>query len=412
MPGSSAVVVPILTLLLAAPAPAQEPATARREAQASPFTPDTMLTPSGGPRVLFLRSPAPRVVAFRLSVPVDEAPGEVGAARLLGALALQRLRTLARPFGAQVDVARTPWGLAYSVAGPVAELELLGYLLREAVAEPDVRGATFEGVRRSLREEATHLTETPLATLVAELRALVSPGAPADVDAPAAIDALGPGTVQEVWRRSHRRAAMTLVVSASETWEVVLAAVHGLGLRDPAVAAPPRPVEPPRSARPGVQTLRVWHGRAYATTPGDDPRAAVAALLIASHLRDSPGDHETSVQLWEMAGHSVVAVLGAAYPQAAGSMRAAVEGALDDTSAGLDEASVREAAARVRSDLLVSARTPSGLVAAVGRALESGTSPRALEGRIDALRGLDARAIRSFLEALAAGPPLRAEVRP
>ncbi|HSM61691.1 MAG TPA: hypothetical protein VK849_12870, partial [Longimicrobiales bacterium] len=91
MPGSSAVVVPILTLLLAAPAPAQELATARSEAQASPFEPDTMLTPSGGPRVLLLRSPAPRVVAFRLSVPVDEGPGEVGAARLLGALALQRL---------------------------------------------------------------------------------------------------------------------------------------------------------------------------------------------------------------------------------------------------------------------------------------------------------------------------------
>jgi predicted Zn-dependent peptidase len=161
-----------------------------------------------------------------------------------------------------------------------------------------------------------------------------------------------------------------------------------------------------------VQTLRVWHGEAFAAGPPDTPAATVAALLVSRHLERATGPWETSVQLWTLPGRSVLTVLGAAYPRNAEPMRETVASSLNATADELDDATVRHAAAQVRREILFAARSPSGLVATVGRAYEAGGGPSDVESRLERLATLDAASIRSFLQQLIALGPVRSEVRP
>ncbi len=376
----------------------------------SPFRPDTVVVSDTGVRVVLLGGPDPAVAALRLSVPFVERPDEAGIGRVLQDMALDRLQTLARPFGVQVDVVRTPWGLAYSAAGAAADFETLAWLLREASARPETGGAAFARARAGLREAAARGEETPLGKVSRELRARVAPEATPETPSAAGADALDGAAVLRAWQRTHQGSAMTLVIAATVSVEVVLASVHDLGApaRVEIVAS-----DPPPSARPAtVQTLRVWHGEAFAAGTADDPLARIAALLVARQLERTTGPWETSVQLWTLPGRSVLVLLGAAYPRNAPAMRDAVGSALAATAAALDDGEVRSATARLRRDILLGARTPSGLVATVGRAYESGEAPEDIDARLRTLGELDAAALRTFLSELSARGPVRAEVRP
>jgi len=376
----------------------------------SPFLPDTVVVSDSGTRVVLMRGPDPAVAALRLSVPVIERPEEAGIGRVLRDIGLERIQTLARPFGVEVDVEHTPWGLAYSVAGATEDFETLAWLLREASARPDTRGASFERARAALREEAARREETPLGRIVRDLRARAAPEVAPETPGSRGVDALDGDAVVRAWQRTHQASSMTLVASAPVALEVVLTGVHDLG-------APPSP-EPPAAdpipvPRPApVQTLRVWHGEAFAAGPADDPIATVAALLVSQRLERTTGPWETSVQLWTLPGRSVLTVLGAAYPRNAGTMRETVASALGATAEGLDDGTVHRAASRIRREILFAARSPSGLVAAVARAYEAGGGPADIVSRLDRLATLDAAGVRSFLSRLMALGPVRSEVRP
>jgi len=62
-------------------------------AQVSPFSPDTLLQPPGGPRIVILGTPGEGVAALRLAVPLHEGPAEAGAGHILRELALRRMET-------------------------------------------------------------------------------------------------------------------------------------------------------------------------------------------------------------------------------------------------------------------------------------------------------------------------------
>lgn len=397
-----------LLTLVALPGLSGQEATVAATAS-SPFHPDTAVVSEAGTRVVLMRGLDPGVAALRLSVPVVERPDEAGIGRILRDLGLERIRTLARPFGVEVDVVHTPWGLAYSAAGAAEDFETLAWLLREATARPDTRGAAFERARAALREEAARREETPAGRIVRDLRARVAPEAAPETPGAGGVDALGGDAVVRAWRRTHQASAMTLVVAAPVALEVVLAGVHDLGAPMPGLDAPdPIPVATPAP----VQTLRVWHGEAFPAGPPDEPVATVAALLVSRHLERATGPWETSVQLWTLPGRSVLTVLGAAYPRNAAAMRETVASALSATAEGLDDDTVRRAATRVRREILFTARSPSGLVATVGRAYEAGGGPSDVESRLDRLATLDAAGVRSFLTQLMALGPVRSEVRP
>ena len=193
---------------------------------ADPFRPDTVVTAPGGPRIVLLESAATGVAALRLFVPLEEAPVEAGTGEVLRALALERMEGLARPVGARVSASRTPYGLAYLVEGALADFEYLAYLLREAVAAPPTDRVAMNRALRGVREALDRARESPPDFLVARLRRLIAPGVPPPFGTAATIDGIDAARVLEVWRRTHDGDAMTLVVSAALTPEVILAATR------------------------------------------------------------------------------------------------------------------------------------------------------------------------------------------
>lgn len=390
---------------------AQEaPATALRLATA--LEPDTVLSPVGGPRIVLLSSPGVGVAALRLAVPLREGAVEAGAGQLLAELALERMRTLARPVGAQVSVARTPWGLAYSVVGAAADFEYLAYLLREAVSAPDVAGAGFAEALRRLQDRAAVAVETPAGRIAAELWAQFAPGTPPLDGTPASVRSADAARVREVWLRSHQSSAMTLVVSAPLVPEVVLAATRGMGAPEETAAPPPDAPAPSAPRLGATQSLRSWYGEGWAMGPPGDPRAAVLAFLVADQLRGRGPEVEAFVELWDLPDHQALAVIGAAWPRNAQAMRRTVSGALVAARNALDEPTVAAAVARARRELLWAARTPAGMVATVGRAMEADGNPLSAGRYVEALSSMDLVSVRDLLEQILAQRPRTSEVRP
>lgn len=395
-----------------APALAGQAAPATPSPGTSPFLPDTVLSPPGGPRIVLLTAPGEDVAALRLAVPLREGPAEAGAGWLLRELALERMRTLARPVGARVSASRTPWGVAYSVVGAAADFEFLAYLLRQAVASPEVDGAGFSDAVLRLREESARALETPQGRVASDLRGQVAPGALPPVGTPGSATAMDGARVREVWRRTHQASRMTLVVSAPVIPEVVLAATRGMGAPEDAAAGPLEAPSPPEPRRVSPQSLRAWYGEAWSAGAAEDPHGPVAAILVAGELRGRVSGFEASVELWELPDRWVLAVLGAAYGREAASMRRTVSGVVAATRASLDPREVAEAVSRVQGDLLTRSRTPAGLVALVGRAAEATGDPRAAALHLEALGAVDAASTGRYLDGVLAGAPVKAEVRP
>jgi predicted Zn-dependent peptidase len=217
-------------------------------------------------------------------------------------------------------------------------------------------------------------------------------------------------SVGDVWRRSHQASAMTLVVSAPVVPEVILAATRSIGApeseRAPPLDAPAPHLEP----APPVQTLRTWLGLAFSHFPVDDVHGAVVALLVTAALESTRGDFETSVELRELPDRWMLTILGAAYPGQARAMRSAVSTALATTLETLDPSEVRAAVARVEQSLRLGARTPAGLVEAVGRSAEATGDPGSAAHRMEQLGRVDAESVRGTLRALLERGPVRAEV--
>ncbi len=368
-----------------------------------------MLAPVDGPRVVLLRTTGQGVAALRLSIPLEEGPTEAGAGQLLRALALHRMESLARPVGARVAAARTPWGLAYSVEGAAADFEYLAYLLREAVAEPVPSRGVLAGARLTLEEEAARPLETPRGRLTTDLRTQVAPGLTRPEGTRATVTGLDQARLRDVWRRSHQASSMTLVVSAPVVPEVILAGSRTMGAAEAGAAPPLDAPTPPSVRRTNIQSIRSWYGEAFSGEPVGDVHGPVIALLVAESLRESQGEYETSVELWELPHRWVLTILGAAYPGQARSMRAAVTSAVSGALEGLEPRAVDAAVARTRRTLFLGARTPAGLVEAVGRAMEASRDAREAARQAEALDRVDATSVRQVLEALLQRGPARAE---
>jgi predicted Zn-dependent peptidase len=295
--------------------------------------------------------------------------------------------------------------------GAAADFEYLAYLLREAVAPPDVEGPAFQEARLRLLGEAAEAVETPAGRVAAELRAQVAPELPPLAGTPASVQALGGARVREVWMRTHQASAMTLLVSAPVVPEVVLAATRGMGAPEEG-AAPPLDARLPAPRVPEPQALRSWYGEAWTVAAPGDPRSLVIASLVADRLRRGPQEMQASVELWELPGRAVLAVVGSAPGPGAAAMRRTVSGTLAAVRSSLDRTSVASAVAALRQDLLLESRTSAGLVALVGRALEAEGDPWAADRQREALLSLDEAAVRALLDEMLRQAPRSAQVRP
>lgn len=375
-----------------------------------PFVPDTVLSVPGGPRIVRLDMPGSPLVAMRLSIPLEEGGSEAGAGYLLQIMGADRARALAGPVGVQVEGTRTPWGVAYTIVGTRPDFDFLAYLLREAAAEPAAPEVEFERARLALRAQALGSQETAAGRVVAALRAGVAPSMPPLEGTVESLDGLTLSAVRGVWRRSHRAGGMTLVIAGDVPEELLLSAFQRLGSSG---EAPRRPAAPaPRGQAGRAQVIRHWYGEARTVGDPRDPHPTVAALLISDRLRGAGSDWEAQVQLWEMEGRQVIAIVGAAYPGAAVRMRGGIRAALGETSRGVTAERVRSAVATVRHELLREARTPGGLVTVVGRLVEATTAPDGARSFLDSLESVTPESMVAFLGSLERQTPQRAEVRP
>lgn len=372
--------------------------------------PDTVLDPPGGPRLIRLAAPGSALTVLRLSIPVTEGPLEAGSAFILQTLGLDRARAAAAPLGARVEGSRTPWGIAYTVVGPSEDFDYLVYVLREAVAEPRPDAVTFERARSRAGEEAARLRETAAGRLAAELRAAAVPSALPLAGMPASLDRLTSTMVRELWRRTHRREAMSLVWVGSEPVELVLASIQsiGSGARPDAVSAE-RPPEQPTP--PDTEVLRHWYGEARVAGDVRDPHSAVVAVLIARRLRELQSAFEADVQLWDVDDARVLAIMGAAYPAAAPLLRSRLEGIVAGV-ATTEHEEIVSAVAWLRFELLAVSRTPWGLAAQVGRYHDATGDPGAAHRHAQALQRVGPDSLRRYVEELHQQSPARVEVRP
>jgi hypothetical protein len=202
-----------------------------------------------------------------------------------------------------------------------------------------------------------------------------------------------------------------VVVAGDVPDELVLSAFQDLGAPSGARTSA-RAVPAPRSDPQRTQVLRHWYGEAYATADPLDPHPPVVALLLSERLRGAESGFEAQVQLWELSGQQVIAVVGAAYPAGRERMRSRIRAGLTDTRQSLSAEVVRSAVARVRQDLLLDARTPGGLVTVVGRHMDASGSPDAARRYLDELSLVTLDSAQRFLAALERQTALSAELRP
>lgn len=403
----------IRAVLLAATTFVAAPGAAASQASPSDaFRPDTVVAAPGGPRIVMLRPSTGGVAAMRLSVRFEEGPTEAGAGWILRDLAQAHLESLARPVGARVAVSRTPWGLAYTVEGAVADIEFLTYLLREGAGTPQLGSIPFESARQASEAVLASRTEAPGPRVLDLLRRRVAPELLSDRGTPVTLQAMGPARVREVWIRTHQPEAMTLVVAADVPPEVILAGTRGMGAPPTTLTGPPQVPTPAEPSAPRVQTLRGWYGEAWWGGSPADPIGPVAALLVAETVESAADGFEAGVELWELRDRWALAVVGAAYSSGQHALRTTVSGAVGATLTGLSDARVDRAVARVRRDVLMAARTPGGRVAAVGRVFDAAGRPDAAVDYVDALHRLDRADVERFLRDMAAGGSVQAEVRP
>lgn len=399
-------------LLILAALPGLVPS-AELSAQATPdaLVPDSVLVAPGFPRIVRLPAPSPGIVSLRLSIPLDERPAEAGAGQLLQELATRRATGPASNLGARLESGRTPWGIVYTVTGPVADLDYLAYVLREATRAPTSDPARLDPLRNELDERLRRLEETGAGRIEASLREQASPEPPLE-GTRGTLPTLGGGRLHELWARTHRPERMTLLVSGDVADPVLLATMSGLGAGPDVTPPPPLETPAPAPPRPAtLQTLRRWHGVAWSVAGVLDARAAVAAALLGDRLRADRNDYEAQVRLWEAPSRTVIVAIGAAYGNDATVLSRRLAELPRATAENLRPGEVAGVARRLREDLVLQARTPWGRVHLVGRFLDAGQDGLAATRYLESLETMGDAEIRSFLLELAEGTSYTATAR-
>ena len=369
--------------------------------------PDSVLRPPGGPTIALVHAPGSDGVSIRVSIPFLERHADAGAGNLLQLLTMRRIRPLREQIGAEVEAARTPWGLTYLVSGSAADFAYLSWIVRQIVSRPGTSG--WGPARARVRSAADRERETPRRVLGLELRSLVDPSNPPLAGTPSSLDALNHARLVALWAGSHYRSNLSFVVVGAVPAEAVLANLLEVGAAGPTPRPRPGPGAiadtPPRPER-----IRTWYGEAYQSGRSDDPRAAVAALLMGGRLEDVGDAYEAWVERWELGSGSALVVSGAAYRRGATAMHARIRGLRAEVAERLTDGDVRRAVASVRAELVVGARSLPGLANVIGWHMDASGDANAASDYLTRLSRVDRAAMEAFFRDLASAEALVAEL--
>ena len=374
------------------------------------FRADETLAIPGGPEVAIFRSVAGEVVSLRLSVLLREERGEAGAGQFIQIQAEDRMRSLAERIGARAEVHRTLQALVYQVSGPVADLDFLGWILREGIRPRST--PNFESARRRVQLQSDRRLETPRGVLAARIRAAMVPETPSVYGTTGSVSRIDPARLAAIWERSHRKEKARLVVVGRVSTELVLTLLSDLGIPDGQLEDALPLVERTGSPEPSPEVIRHWVVEGYRLPSGDEAAALVAGRWLAEFSRMSDEDFEVGVEIWDVGGSRALVVTGATYPRSRQAMENRLASLLQDTARLITEDDVTRLSHQLRTEIIMAARTPWGLAELVGQAWDAGKGPEGVESLLSELDRLSRAQVTELVEALARGTPVREELRP
>jgi predicted Zn-dependent peptidase len=340
---------------------------------------------------------------------MQEAPSEAGAGQLLRIQAQDRMSALAARIGAHVEVHRTQHALVYELSGSLADLDFLGWILREGLKAPSE--STFEDARRILRADLERQIETPQGVLRSRILEALSPGSGSVLGGLAALDRLNPYSLRSFWDRTHRTESVRIVVAGRLPGALVRSSLGELGLAT-------GPFPPPTSqaslgpSRAVPEVVRNWLVHARLLPPRSEAASLVGARWIGEVLRAADGDFESAVEIWDLPSGRALVLTGAAYPRSRQVMERGIDAVLGQAADRLTREVTRRLADEVRTEILLAARTPWGLADLVGQAWDTGQGPDGVQIFLDSLLTLDSPEIQTLLRTLASTSPIRLELRP
>ena len=371
--------------------------------------PDTVLRPPDGPTIAFVEAGGSPAASIRITVPFVESASDAGAGYLIQLLALERVRRVGETRGFEVLAHRTSLGLVYLLNGAVADFDQLASVARELVARPESPG--FVAARTRLENMNREERETARGALRLRLRSRMASPIPSVTGTLESLAALNPARLVELWRPSHRRGNLSVVVVADLALEAAFSALAELGEAGPAVGTGGRPVAAAgRSAAPRPERIRAWYGEAYPSGNARDPRSALLARIATDHLREFGDEFEPHLERWELGERSWLVLTAAAFSGGAATMRARIRSYLGDLRAVLSPTIVRNARASLRSELLTRTRSPGGLAGVIGQHLDATGEADAAPDYLRRLDEIDFEAMTAFLDEVAATEAITAEV--
>ena len=371
--------------------------------------PDTVLQPPDGPTIAFVEATGSPAAAIRITVPFVEYGSDAGAGYLIQLLALERVQRLRETLGIEVLAHRTSLGLVYRLNGAVADFDQLAGVARELVARPASPG--FVTARTRLERMNREERETARGALRLRLRSRMASPIPSVTGTLESLATLHPARLVELWRASHRRGNLSVVVVADLPLEAAFSALAELGEAGPA----PGTIRLPGAATrrfPAVrpERIRVWYGQAYPSGDAQDPRSALIARIANDHLRELGGEFEPHLERWELGERSWLVLTAAAFSRTATTMRARVRSYIEDLRAALSPTVVRHARSSLRAELLLETRSPGGLAEVIGRHLDAKGDADAAADYLRRLEEVDFEAMTALLDEIAAAEAITAEV--
>lgn len=397
---TSVAILTALALAFGSPAPS--------EAQA--LVPDTVLTPPGGPAIALFQTGATEVVSLRVSIPLEETVEEAGAGQLLRIQARDRMDDLAGRIGARAQVQRTPRTMVYQVTGSVEDLDFLAWILRVGLSPPDPN--RFEAARREARTDLDRRLETPEGTLALRLLNALSPGATPLQGSQGAFDRMDHGRLSAVWARSHVRSDARVVAAGRIDAPVLLSVLTDLGLPEEGPSPQLSGTGATGQSLGSPEVIRYWVADGYPLEGASLGTGLVTARLLAGMVRDSPGDFEASVEIWEIGLRRALVLSGAAYPRGRSALSNRLSGLLAEGAGQVEGERVARAVAELEADVRASAQDPAGLAEFVGSAWDRDGDPESADAFLRELRDVTLDQVEALLRELAARSPVREELEP
>jgi predicted Zn-dependent peptidase len=376
---------------------------------AADTVPPTPSVRADEPAVVVLRQPALPIVALRLSLLADDPPGYAGAGHLMQHLMLPSLEERVSRVGGRVQAVRTSDAVVYTVIGPASELDYLAQSLRGVLRAPTPGTAEMLQSLAALGQERSAERETATQYVRAALRARLFPGDRPAAGTESSLARLNTARMGDVWGSMYRPERVSIVAVGDVEVDGVRRAFRDVPAAGGGSAAP-RADTIRAFAADTPQATRAWIGRAWAASDEDPAALTVTARLLRNHLRRRMTRSQVDVEHWWTHHGQALALVVATPDSLVATARRTSEGSLAALRDALDETLVADAAASVRREMLLFARTPERMADVLGAFADRGEGADAAQRFFAAVDAVTEDDVRALLERLLEADAVLVEV--